>query len=210
MLNLNDYKENIDFEFSNFNKKAPIKAFKTDNEDKNLKQKISLKKKLNLNCIKSCDYISFRGKSTLTLIECSDLNRQAENLNEDLSNLIKSCEQMNNKELKKHAKQVKKTRKEILDQAIQSELMTKYKDTLHLVNEIMHLKKIDKANRFKKRNFIVITNSLNTSSPEESLALDNWKRNLKNSLQSGLECLVTNVKVVTPEKFLKDTSVHFN
>lgn len=202
MLKLNDYKEEIDFEFSNFKKRILIKAIKTDANTNSLKQK------LNLNCVKSCDYISFRGKSTLTLIECSDLNRQIENLNKDLNidldNLIEKCKQMEDKPLQEYVKKARKNHKKVSDKLIRTELIDTYKDTLHLVNKILALKEIDSLNRFKKHNFIVITNNLNTNIPEKSIAFDYWKKQLKHNLKSGLECLVTEVHIFTPEKFLSD------
>lgn len=200
MLSLRDYSEYMDVELPIDSKVLPIKAIKTDAKED------SLKLKLGLNCIKSCDYISFRGNSTLTLIECSDLDKQKSGLEEDLNNLITTCLDRQDKLLKSHANKVRKKHKYVLDNVIESELSATYKDTLLLVNKIAGLANLNVFNRFKNRNFVIITNKLNTNNPQESIALDQYKRSLELNLKSGLSCIVNKVEVLTPNSFIKKYS----
>lgn len=202
MLNLNNFKEKIDPEFPNDNGGVlPLQAIKTDANSN------SLKAALGLSCIKSCDYIRFKGHSTLTLIECSDLDRQNSQLEDDLNHLIDKGKQQGG-EFKKIATKVQKNHRTAVEKIIFDELKIKYKDSLLLVNKIADSHHLNFTQRFNKKEFIIVTNKLAPKTPDASVALDQFRRNLTNDLHSGLSCVVDDVRVLTPQKLVKDFKHH--
>ena len=201
MLNLNNFKEKIDPEFPSGNGILPIQAIKTDANSN------SLKETLGLNCIKSCDYVRFKGNSTLTLIECSDLDRQSSQLENDLNLLIDKGKQQGG-EFKKIAVKVQKNHRTAVEKIIFDELKIKYKDSLLLVNKIADYHHLNFTQRFSKREFIIVTNKLDPKTPAASVALDQFRRNLTNDLNSGLSCIVDDVRVLTPQKLVDNFKHH--
>ena len=196
MLNLNQFKEKIDTEFPGNSSVLPIQAIKTDASS------ASLKEELYLNCIKTCDYIRFKGKSTLILIECSDLDRQRVHLEQDLLNLLDKCSGIEDKELKKLANKVRNKYRASVDKIIFDELKVKYKDSLLLVNKLADKKGLDFTKRFKNKEFFVVTNKLANPKPSDSIALDQFRRALTSDLKTGLSCIVDEVRVLEPQKLV--------
>lgn len=200
VLKLNEYIEYIDVEFKGVSPLS-VKAIRTDHKNN------SLKSKLDLNCLKSCDYIKFKGFKTLTLIECSDLDRQKRYLDNSLENLILQCDKEQSGELKKCASVVKKQYKKIATNVIVEELKTKYKDSLLLVNKITDKCDINFTQRFDKRNFYIVTNKLEVSSKDASIAKDKLKKDLERELKDSMYFIVDSVKVFSPEKLQKELSL---
>lgn len=197
MFYLNKYKEKIDTELPNSDSILPIQAIKTDASSN------SLKAKLELNCIKTCDYLRFKGNSTLTLIECSDLDRQKSQLEKDLNDLIVKSLELGDKELKKAAIKANKNHRTAVEKIIFDELKTKYKDSLLLVNKIADMSNLNFTQRFNKKEFIIVTNKFEASTSVDSIALDEFRRSLTRDLKSGLSCIVDDVRVLTPQKLLE-------
>lgn len=189
-LNLSEFKEYVDTEFEKTKKTTlPIKAFKTDAE------KLSLKKKLNMQSSKSCDYISFKGNKVLSMIEFTDLSSQEVNLTSKINYLKNKVCCLDPSSQKKCVK------KEILElerslsirNIILNELRQKCIETTLLVHKILDHKKIFYSERFDNKRFIVVVKEVNAAN---SVAM----QGLRNDLKSGLNGIVNSVSVIPKDK----------
>lgn len=200
-VNLLAYSENISTEFTRTNEdELPIKAIKTDGVVRNLKQAV------NMGTVKTCDYISFRGHKRLWMIECTDLNRQADDLDALIAQYAdKTCaENPNKKCLKKETRSIsKKLLRNKKDALIKTELHNKCIGTSLLVHHLLGAKNIFYGNRFSNKKYLIVTNTIKPDSTENkssAVALNSWRIKLEQDLNSGLKGVVDAVKIVTPER----------
>lgn len=192
-MNILKYREHIDTEFKEGHAKVlSIKALKTDAKQD------SLKKFLNMQSAKSCDYIRFKGPNKLWMIECSDIESQNERLF-NIINLLKSktCSvdpKLNKKCNKDDMRTITKSFNP--EAVIRDELRQKCIETTLLVHKITDHLNICFSKKFNKKVFIIVVKEINyeTSILYDVLAI---------KLRDGLNGIVDDVKVWPQDVLVK-------
>ncbi|MBB1411159.1 hypothetical protein [Pseudoalteromonas sp. SG44-17] len=185
MESINKFLEAMDHEFPEHSKiKIPKSGFKVDGE-------IGIKVYCKLHELKSVDYFHECDNEGLLYIEFSDLFRQ--------SNQLKKQEtEIKGSDLDKSYK--RRLLKE-LHKTINSELLSKYKDSLHIMNSVRDkLSDIPASFAVEAGQYVIIVAPLNKNNKVEmSRLMDQWKNNIMSALPNDF---FTRVKILPLENFI--------
>ncbi|MDK9683996.1 hypothetical protein [Pseudoalteromonas shioyasakiensis] len=185
MKSINIFAEIMDHEFPEHNDiKIQKTGFKVDGD-------VGIKVYCKLNQLKSVDYFHDCNKDGLVYIEFSDLFRQSNQLKNEETKLKGS-------NLDKEHKRKLLTE---LHKKINSELQTKFKDSLHIMRSTIETF-TDIPDSFKENSgqYVIIVAPLNGESKVEMAKLmDQWKNNITSALPRNL---FTRIKILPLENFI--------
>lgn len=183
------FEENIDTEFQGaYRKILDVKALRTDAQNKD-----SLKNKLNLSRIKSCDYVKVFGDSCF-LIEFTDLQRQEEGVEQLLRDLkLKLCpvdRESQRKCVVAEAGKIEKTFK--AKDLVFSELRQKCIETTLLLHRMAEHSGIVFTQKFKNKKFLVVVKEIAVTDAPAFQALNT-------KLADSLRGIVDSVKIMSQD-----------
>lgn len=189
-FDLSFFEENIDTEFQQpYRKTLKVKALKTDAQNKS-----SLKNRLSLSKVKSCDYIKLIDNQCF-LIEFTDLQRQehgAEQLLHSLKSKLCPVDKENQRKcVAAEAGKVERMFK--AKDLVFVELRQKCIESTLLLHRIADLNDFILTKKYKNKSFLVVVKDM---TPADTPAFQALNAKLKDSLLG----VVDNVKIIPQER----------
>lgn len=180
----------LDHEFTNVATKLTEQGYKIDGDN-------GIKKHCDLHNLKSADYfyVAERKNNRFYVLEFSDLLRQREQIAQVISELKQS-------DLDKSTRTtlVKEQHKKMT-----KELVEKYKDSLHIVNQIdQYLTQIPDSFSQSTHHYLIVVPPLDSLPIEQAVVLAKILDEIKNKVTQAIpEQLYTSVSLITLDKFIK-------